>query len=109
MRTIDADVLIIGSGAGGGVMAGTLSELMPGKSIVIAEKGGYFGAEYFNQREWDMRHIYADKGRRTTADGAVAVRSGECVGGGTTVNVALCHDPLPQVWSGWRNAGGSQS
>lgn len=106
MRTIDADVLIIGSGAGGGVLAGTLSELMPGKRIVVAEKGGHFGAEFFKQREWDARHIYADKGRRTTADGAIGVRSGECVGGGTMVNVALCHDPVPEVWSRWRNEYG---
>ena len=106
MRTIDADVLIIGSGAGGGVLAGTLTELLPGKRIVIAEKGGYFGAEFFNEREWDMRVLFADKGRRSTADGAIPVRSGECVGGGTMVNVAFCHDPIPGVWSNWRSEYG---
>jgi choline dehydrogenase-like flavoprotein len=106
MRTIDADVLIVGSGAGGGVLAGTLTELLPGKQIVIAEKGGHFGAEFFTQREWDARVLFADEGRRSTADGAIPVRSGECVGGGTMVNVTFCHDPLPEVWTRWRNEYG---
>jgi choline dehydrogenase-like flavoprotein len=106
MRTIDADVLIIGSGAAGGVLAGTLTELLPGKTIVIAEKGGHYGAEFFTQREWDARVLFADKGRRTTANGAIPVKSGECVGGGTMVNVTFCHDPLPEVWTKWRNEYG---
>lgn len=102
MRRIEADILIVGSGAAGGVMAATLSQLLPNLRIVLTEKGAHYGSEFFNEREWDMRVLYADKGRRTTADGAVAVRSGECVGGGTTVNVALCLDPLPGVWARWR-------
>jgi len=106
MRSVDADVLIIGSGAGGGVLAGTLTELLPNARVVIAEKGGYYGAEFFTQREWDARVIYADKGRRSTADGAMPVKSGECVGGGTMVNVTLCHDPIPEVWSRWRHEYG---
>jgi len=59
------DVVVIGSGAGGGVLAGTLTELMPGKQIVVAEKGGHYGAESFTQREWDARVMYADKGTMT--------------------------------------------
>jgi choline dehydrogenase-like flavoprotein len=106
MRTLDADVLIIGSGAGGGVLAGTLTELLPGKTIVIAEKGGHYGREFFTQREWDARVLFADKARRSTADGSIPVKSGECVGGGTMVNVTFCHDPLPEVWSSWRNEYG---
>jgi choline dehydrogenase-like flavoprotein len=105
-RTIDADVLIIGSGAGGGALAGTLTELLPGKQIVIAEKGGHYGSEFFTQREWDARVLFAEKGRRSTADGSIPVKSGECVGGGTMVNVTFCHDPLPEVWTRWRNEYG---
>lgn len=109
MRTIDSDVLIIGSGAAGGVLAATLTELLPGKRVVIAEKGGHYGAEFFNQREWDMRVLYADKLRRVTADGAIPVRGGECVGGGTTVNVAFSLDPVPEVWSRWRREEGLEN
>ena len=101
MNRLDCDVLIIGSGAAGGTLAGTLSELTDWR-IVLAEKGGYFGSEFFDQREWAMRVLYAREGRRATDDGAIPVRGGQCVGGGTTVNAALCMDPLPEVWRRWR-------
>ena len=59
------------------------------------------------QHEWQMsQRLYAGGGTRTTEDGAIAVRGGECVGGGTTVNVALCLDPVPRVWEGWRRDRG---
>src|SRR5712692_6593280 len=101
MTRLETDILIIGSGAAGGVLAATLSELT-NRRITIIEKGGYFGREFFNQREWDMRVLYADDGNRTTADGWIPVRGGECVGGGTTVNIALSFDPVRRVWDRWR-------
>jgi len=101
VNSLRCDVLIIGSGAAGGVLAATLSELT-GKRIVVVEKGGYFAREYFNQREWDMRTLYADSGRRSTVDGAIPVRGGQCVGGGTTVNYALCFDPVEKIWARWK-------
>lgn len=102
MRTLDCDVLIIGSGAGGGVLAATLSELTAAR-IVLVERGGHFRGESFNQREWDMtRRLYAGQGARATDDGAIPVLGGECVGGGTTVNVMFCIDPVRKVWEGWR-------
>jgi choline dehydrogenase-like flavoprotein len=100
MRSLDCDVLIVGSGAAGGTLAGTLSELT-GLRIVVLEKGGWFDRSFFNQREWDMRVLYAEDGARFTHDGAIPVRGGECVGGGTTVNVALCFDPVRSVWERW--------
>ena len=106
MRVLDADIVIVGSGAAGGVLAATLAELTALR-IVLLERGGHFGREFFNQREWDMSQaLYAEKGARTTEDGAIPVRGGECVGGGTTVNVALSFDPIPRVWDAWRSREG---
>jgi choline dehydrogenase-like flavoprotein len=100
------DVVIIGSGAAGGVLAATLAELT-GLRIILLEKGPFLGSEGFNQRELEMhRLLQAEQGRRTTADGAMPVRGGECVGGGTTTNYALALDPLPAVWKQWRDAYG---
>ena len=107
MNRLQSDILIIGSGAAGGVLAATLSELTQ-KKIILIEKGGYYGKEFFNQREWDMNAMYAEKGTRSTSDGAIPVRGGECVGGGTTVNIALCFDPVQGVWERWKHDYGLQ-
>ncbi|MDB5051384.1 MAG: family oxidoreductase [Fibrobacteres bacterium] len=101
MRRVECDILIIGSGAAGGVLAATLAEAT-GKRIVLVEKGGHFGKEFFTQREWDANALYAGSGARATSDGSIPVRGGECVGGGTTVNIALCFDPVRDVWEGWK-------
>lgn len=102
MRTLSCDVLVIGSGAGGGVIAATLAERTAAR-VVLVERGGYFRGEAFNQREWDMTSLlYAEGGLRSTEDGAIPVLGGQCVGGGTTVNVMFCIDPVEQVWQGWR-------
>ena len=106
MRTLEADVVIVGSGAAGATFAATLAERLK-RRIVLLERGGHFGREFFNQREWDMTQaLYAEKGARTTEDGAIPVRGGQCVGGGTTVNVALSFDPLERVWNSWRASVG---
>src|SRR5688500_20219917 len=55
-----------------------------------------------------MNVLYADEGTRSTTDGAIVVRGGECVGGGTTVNIALSLDPHADVWEGWRRDHGLQ-
>ena len=102
---IDCDILIIGSGAAGGVLAATLSELTK-QSIVLVDRGAHYTSEFFNQREWDMNRLYAERGARSTVDGAIPVRGGECVGGGTTVNYALALDPIPDVWDGWERERG---
>ena len=103
MTRMTADVLIVGSGAAGAVLAATLAD-SPGKRIVLLEKGGHYGSDFFGQREWDSGVLYAGRGGRSTADGAIVVRGGECVGGGTTVNYALALDPVQAVWARWRAA-----
>jgi choline dehydrogenase-like flavoprotein len=102
---IECDVLVIGSGAGGATLAATIAE-MSNLSVILVEKGAYYGAESFNQRELDMMKLLAANGARSTTDGAIPVAGGECVGGGTTVNYALSFDPIPAVWQSWRQRFG---
>ena len=104
MTRIDCDVLVIGSGAAGGVLAATLGDT--GKRVVLLEKGGHYTKHFFSQREWDATVLYAGRGARSTVDGDIVVRGGECVGGGTTVNYALAMDPVEGVWAGWRRSRG---
>ncbi len=98
---LQCDILIVGSGAGGGVLAATLAELTH-RTIILVDKGPHYTADFFNQREWDMGVLYAERGARSTTDGAIPVRGGECVGGGTTVNYALAMNPVQAVWTRWR-------
>ena len=83
--TITADVCVIGTGAGGAVVAARLAEA--GQDVMLLEEGGYWTAADFNESEAEMvPRLYADRGLRTTDDLAVSLLQGRCVGGGTTVN-----------------------
>ncbi len=81
------DVLVIGSGAGGGVVAGELARA--GHDVLVLEKGPYCHGCDFTQREVDMLgRLYDAKGALATQDGSVGILAGSCLGGGTTVNWA---------------------
>jgi len=83
----ECDVLIIGSGAGGGVVAGELAQA--GHDVLVLEKGPYCHGCDFTQREADMMgKLYDAKGTLSTQDGGIGILAGSCLGGGTTVNWA---------------------
>ncbi|HRI26880.1 MAG TPA: FAD-dependent oxidoreductase [Chitinophagales bacterium] len=82
---LTADVVVIGSGAGGGLAAGMLAQA--GYEVIVLEKGDYLSPSDLNQREVEMiQRTFEQKGALTTADGGVSVFAGSCLGGGTTVN-----------------------
>jgi long-chain-alcohol oxidase len=83
--TLTCDAVVIGSGAGGGVVAGELSAA--GKDVIVLEEGGYYNEADFNQLELAMmRKLYFQGGFAATADGSIALIAGGCLGGGTVVN-----------------------
>jgi choline dehydrogenase-like flavoprotein len=83
--TLDADVCIIGSGAGGGVVAAQLTAA--GRSVLVLEAGPGDQAAEFDQREIiGMQRLYLEQGTTATRDLSVAILAGSCVGGGTSVN-----------------------
>ncbi|SHJ43181.1 Choline dehydrogenase [Hymenobacter daecheongensis DSM 21074] len=85
--TYDCDVLVIGSGAGGGVIAGELAAA--GQRVLVLEKGPYCHGCDFTQREVEMLgKLYDAKGTLSTQDGGIGLLAGSCLGGGTTVNWA---------------------
>ncbi len=85
--TITTEVLIIGSGAGGGVIAAQLAEA--GQEVLVVEKGPYLKKHEMNHTEFDMiQQLYERRGALASEDGGVSVLAGSCVGGGTTVNWA---------------------
>jgi len=83
--TLEADVVIIGSGAGGGVVAGELA--MMGKNVIVLEKGGYNNEANFTLQEAQATpELYLKRGTLTTKDLGVIVLAGSTLGGGTVVN-----------------------
>jgi len=83
--TLDCDVVVCGSGAGGGVAAGVLAEA--GRSVVVLEKGENLGPEDFTQVEGDMLKAgYLDAGLLMTQSGSLPILAGSCLGGGTVIN-----------------------
>lgn len=100
-----ADAVVIGTGAGGAVLASELAE--GGRSVIMLDKGGYHTRKDFNQREQDMMPLlFEDAGARTTKDGAITVLHGKSVGGSTTVNWAICFDPPEHVLEDWADRHG---
>jgi hypothetical protein len=98
--TLEADVCMVGSGAGGGVIAGTLAE--KGQKVVVLEAGGYYNEADFNQLElWAYQHLYYRGGYFPSADGNVILVAGATLGGGTTVNWMNCLRTRPGVRAQW--------
>ncbi len=84
-RTIEADVAIIGSGAGGGVTAEILS--LAGLKVVLIEEGSLKSSQDFKMREAEAYPaLYQESAARKTKDKAINILQGRTVGGSTTVN-----------------------
>ena len=92
MTRITADVLIIGSGAAGGVLAATLADIR--QTGRAAREGRPLHRVTSSPAGMGRHVLYAGRGARSTVDGDIVVSGGECVGGGTTVNYALAMDPV---------------
>jgi len=99
------DTVVVGSGAGGAVVAKILAEA--GIDVVVLEEGGYHQARDFTQREDQMMaRLFRDRGQQTTEDGLVSVLQGSTYGGSTVINMADCV-PIPgEVLAHWRERFG---
>ena len=81
------DVVIVGSGAGGGTVAQALAPLVvAGKSVLLLEQGARLGDAEFTGRELEMANrLYRDGGGFLTADGTMTLAFAETYGGSTVV------------------------
>jgi choline dehydrogenase-like flavoprotein len=108
------DVVVVGSGAGGGVIAGELAER--GLAVLLLEAGQHLTAADFSR--WEARATHElwwpfSEALPARADGeGVTLFRGRCVGGGTTINTKVglrAHASDYEKWfaaSGLLGAGG---
>ena len=102
--TLEADVVVVGSGAGGSVIAAELAAR--GASVLVVEAGGYFNEADFNQYElWAWQNLYWRGGPTPSADRNVTLQAGSCLGGGTVVNYSTSFRTPDEIRSEWASHG----
>ncbi|WP_426111521.1 GMC family oxidoreductase N-terminal domain-containing protein [Massilia sp. PWRC2] len=100
-----ADVVIIGSGAGGGVSAEILTRA--GLRVLIVEEGALKSSSDFKMREADAYpQLYQESAARKTRDKAINILQGRTVGGSTTVNWTSSFRTPPATLAVWQKKFG---
>ena len=104
-RTLEADVVIIGTGAGGGVSAEILARR--GLKVILIEAGRLRGSRDFTLNEGDAyRQLYQEGTLRATKDGAITILQGRTVGGTTVVNWTSSFRTPKETLDHWRQRFG---
>src|SRR5207247_1682417 len=94
--SLDADVCVVGSGAGGSLIAARLAAA--GHRVVVLETGAYRTADDFTQREAEaFDTMFQGHGLLTTRDLAFSVLAGQTAGGSATINWMTCL--RPPMWA----------
>jgi len=97
---LEADVVVVGSGAGAGVIAAELAAA--GRSVLIVEAGPFVAEAIMPRDELDAYgRLYLNYGLLSTWDGAITLLAGSGVGGGTLVNWMTCLDAPADVRAEW--------
>jgi len=98
--TLECDVVVVGSGAGGAVVAAELAAA--GKDVVVLDKGGHYEPADFTHREADgLERLYDAAGLLATRDLGLLVLQGSCLGGGTVVNYTTSFHTPAGVRAEW--------
>lgn len=104
----EVDYLIIGSGAGGAVMAYRLIQKEPNARIVVIERGPrYSPLQDFSDDEMEMvRKLYKEGGLQQTKRFDLIILQGECMGGTTVINNSVCFPMPDNVRQNWQDEYG---
>ena len=102
---MEADVVIVGSGAGGGILAYELAER--GRRVIVVERGRHVDpSEFVEDERVQLSALFADGAMQLSADARFQVLQGMCVGGTTVVNNGVSF-PLPEtVMERWNDDQG---
>jgi len=102
--TLTADVCVVGSGAGGAVIAAECARA--GKSVLVLEAGQYRNESDFKQLELPgYLELYYGGGLAASESGSIAILAGATLGGGTTVNYMNCVRTPEAILAEWAGHG----
>lgn len=106
-HTLEVDVAIVGSGAGGGTVAAALAPLCrEGLRVALFEWGGRFRAADNTRREMEMvDKYYFEGGGVRTVSGEIALAAARAVGGSTNVYTGVTFEPPARVLEKWAVPG----
>ena len=101
----EADVAIVGSGAGGGVIAARVAQA--GHSVLVLEAGpDRLGARTPSLEAEAWRDLMLDRGTTGPVDQSITILAGSTVGGGTTVNWTTSFAPPDELRARWQDEFG---
>ncbi len=108
LSELELDAIVIGSGAGGAVVAAELAGA--GASVLIVEEGAWFTRNEFGGRALDMTtRLYRNAGLTfTVGNPPIFLPVGRTVGGTTTINSGTCYRTPDRVLEGWVARGLSE-
>jgi len=100
-ETVEADVVVVGTGAGGAVAAKELAE--KGFAVAVIEAGAFHRRDEFTGNPLDMiPMLYHGKGMTFTIGNAmIPIQIGRAVGGTTLINSATCFRTPDEVLRQW--------
>ncbi|CEP11230.1 hypothetical protein [Parasitella parasitica] len=103
-NSLEFDVVVVGSGAGGGVAAAELARA--GYSVLVIEKGKYYHqSEMVHEEEHCHTNMYDGGAPIASTSGSIHCFSGATLGGGTAVNYLACLKPQHFVRQEWADQG----
>lgn len=106
-RRLSAEVVVVGSGAGGAVAAAILAEA--GRDVLLLEEGRAWPLAERTGIERDLvPRLYADAGARATDDQSIQILQGRALGGSTFVNWMLMLRTPDEVLHDWSTRHGME-
>jgi len=103
--TLECDVVVVGSGAGGGTAAAVLAQA--GLDVVILEAGRYFSERDFDGAELSgFDRLYLNGGGMASADASVGLLAAQGLGGTTLVNYTFSFRTPDDVRREWADEHG---
>jgi choline dehydrogenase-like flavoprotein len=98
------DTIVVGSGAAGGILAYRFAQA--GQRVLVLERGPHADPQRFTDDEvGQYLQLYNEGALQLATNFSFQVLQGMCVGGGTTVNNALCLPPPGPVLDAWQRRG----